>query len=50
MTTNRAYRYPRTPEQAIQELRRCSGVQFDDSVIDAFVQTYGDGSTTAIVA
>ena len=48
MTTNRAYRQPRTPEQAIQELRRCSGVQFDDTVIDAFVQTYGDGSTAPI--
>jgi putative two-component system response regulator len=50
MTTNRAYRHPRTSEQAIQELRRCSGVQFDDTVIDAFVQAYGDGSTAAIVA
>jgi HD-GYP domain-containing protein (c-di-GMP phosphodiesterase class II) len=48
MTTNRAYRYPRTPEQAIDELRRCSGVQFDNTVIDAFVQAYGDGSTAAI--
>jgi putative two-component system response regulator len=44
MTTNRAYRYPRSPEQAIQELRRCAGVQFDDSVIEAFLQAYGDGS------
>jgi HD-GYP domain-containing protein (c-di-GMP phosphodiesterase class II) len=44
MTTNRAYRHPRSPEQAIQELRRCAGVQFDDSVIEAFLQAYGDGS------
>ena len=50
MTTNRAYRHPRTPEEAIQELRRCSGVQFDNTIIDAFVQAYGDSSTTAIVA
>jgi response regulator RpfG family c-di-GMP phosphodiesterase len=44
MTTSRAYRHPRTPEQAIQELRRCAGVQFDDTVIEAFLQAYGDGS------
>ena len=44
MTTNRAYRHPRSPEQAIQELRRCAGVQFDDTVIEAFLQAYGDGS------
>jgi HD-GYP domain-containing protein (c-di-GMP phosphodiesterase class II) len=44
MTTNRAYRLPRSPEQAIQELRRCAGVQFDDAVIEAFLQAYGDGS------
>jgi len=44
MTTNRAYRHPRSPEQAIQELRRCAGVQFDHTVIAAFLQAYGDGS------
>ncbi len=44
MTTNRAYRQPRTPDQAIQELRRCAGVHFDGAVIDAFLQAYGDGS------
>jgi putative nucleotidyltransferase with HDIG domain len=48
MTTDRAYRNPRTPEQAIQELRRCSGVQFDDIVIDAFLRAYGDGSATPV--
>jgi putative two-component system response regulator len=42
MTTNRAYRQLRTPEQAIQELRRCSGAHFDAAVTDAFLRAYGD--------
>jgi response regulator RpfG family c-di-GMP phosphodiesterase len=49
MTTNRAYRHPRTSDQAIQELRRCSGVQFDESVIDAFLQAQGDGTATPLL-
>jgi response regulator RpfG family c-di-GMP phosphodiesterase len=44
MTTNRAYRHPRTPAEAIQELRRCVGVHFDGAVVDAFLRAYGDGS------
>lgn len=50
MTTNRAYRQPRTPDQATQELRRCSGVQFDGAVIDAFLQAYGESSATPLPA
>ena len=49
MTTNRAYRQPRTPAEAIQELRRCAGVQFDTAVIDAFLRAYGDGSAIPAV-
>lgn len=44
MTTNRAYRQPRTANEAIQELRRCAGVHFDGTVVDAFLRAYGDGS------
>jgi hypothetical protein len=32
MTTNRSYRRAMTPEQALAELRRCSGTQFDPVV------------------
>ncbi|HEX5963032.1 MAG TPA: HD domain-containing phosphohydrolase [Gemmatimonadales bacterium] len=44
MTTNRAYRLPRTPVQAIEELRRCSGIHFDRAVIEAFLRAHGNGS------
>ncbi len=43
MTTNRAYRQPRTGEQAIEELRRWAGVQFDGAVIEAFLRAHSDG-------
>jgi putative two-component system response regulator len=45
MTTNRAYRPPRPPAEAMRELRRCAGVHFDPEVVDAFIRTHGDGST-----
>jgi putative two-component system response regulator len=46
MTTDRAYRQPRTPDQAVDELRRHSGIQFDDNVIEAFLLAYSVGSAT----
>jgi diguanylate cyclase (GGDEF)-like protein len=36
MTTQRPYREPVTEGQAVQELRRCAGTQFDPMVVDAF--------------
>jgi HD-GYP domain-containing protein (c-di-GMP phosphodiesterase class II) len=40
MTAARPYRMtPLTPEQAIAELRKFAGIQFDPRVVDAFVQT-----------
>jgi putative two-component system response regulator len=44
MTTNRAYRLPRTPVQAVEELRRCSGIHFDRAVIEAFLRAHDNGS------
>jgi putative nucleotidyltransferase with HDIG domain len=36
MTDNRVYRKARTKEEAIEELRRCAGRQFDRDVVDVF--------------
>jgi putative two-component system response regulator len=45
MTTNRAYRLPRTPAEAVEELRRCSGLHFDPQVVEAFLTAHRDVST-----
>jgi HD-GYP domain-containing protein (c-di-GMP phosphodiesterase class II) len=37
MTSPRPYRPANTPGQAVAELRRCAGTQFDPDVIRAFV-------------
>jgi len=37
MTSKRAYSLPLSPEQAIDELRRCAGTQFDPMVAEAFI-------------
>jgi two-component system, cell cycle response regulator len=36
MTTDRPYRSAMTPDEAMAELRRCAGTQFDPAVVDAF--------------
>ncbi|MBO8128170.1 MAG: HD domain-containing protein [Peptococcaceae bacterium] len=38
ITTNRPYRKARTKKQAIEEIRRCSGTQFDPKVVEAFLK------------
>jgi putative nucleotidyltransferase with HDIG domain len=42
MTTSRAYRPSRTPDQAVQELQRCGGTQFDPEVVQAFLRAFPD--------
>src|SRR3954447_7124356 len=44
MTTDRAYRRPRSPADAVQELRRFTGVHFDGAVVEAFLAAYDDGN------
>jgi putative nucleotidyltransferase with HDIG domain len=39
LTTNRPYRTARTREQAIEELLRCAGAQFDSRILNAFLDS-----------
>ncbi len=41
MTTNRSYRQAMSPADALEELRRCAGTQFDPKVIEALVEIAG---------
>jgi len=38
--SDRPYRKGRTHEEAVEEIRRCSGSQFDPSVVEAFLRVY----------
>ncbi len=38
MTTDRPYRRARTKEEAIEEIKKCSGTQFDPKVVEAFLR------------
>jgi len=37
MTSKRSYKVNMSPEDAMEELRRCSGTQFDPEVVEAFI-------------
>jgi putative nucleotidyltransferase with HDIG domain len=38
LTSDRPYRPKKTREEAVKEIRRCSGTQFDPGVVDAFLR------------
>jgi putative two-component system response regulator len=42
MTTTRAYRTPRSPDDAMHELARFAGRQFDPAVVAAFLKAFPD--------
>jgi len=44
MTTNRSYRKGKSAEEAVQELKRCSGTQFDSVIVSAFLLAYEKGN------
>jgi two-component system, cell cycle response regulator len=44
MTAARPYSVPQPPEEALAELRRCSGTQFDPAVVDAFAAAWAERS------
>jgi putative nucleotidyltransferase with HDIG domain len=37
MTSSRLYRKPLSPEKAVDEIKKCSGTQFDAQVVEAFL-------------
>jgi len=43
MTSNRPYRKSKTVEEALFELKRCSGAQFDPVIVSAFLLAYEKG-------
>lgn len=46
MTSDRPYRAALRPEQALAELERCAGTQFDPDVVAVFVQAWREGLLT----
>jgi HD-GYP domain-containing protein (c-di-GMP phosphodiesterase class II) len=50
MTTERPYRRARSAPEAADELRRCSGTQFDPAVVETLLQILGDESSRSEVA
>jgi putative two-component system response regulator len=50
MTTNRAYRPSRTPVDAVAELQRCAGTQFDTDVVGAFLRAFPDPTALLLSA
>lgn len=49
MTSNRLYRDALSPEQAIREVQRCSGTQFDPDVVQAFLHVVGAAPAAEVV-
>ena len=48
ITTGRPYRGSRSPEEAVAELRRCTGWQFDPACVEAFAKGFPDFSQLPI--
>jgi HD-GYP domain-containing protein (c-di-GMP phosphodiesterase class II) len=38
MTTNRSYQNAKTPQEAMLELKRCAGTQFDPNLVKSFIE------------
>jgi len=47
MTAARPYSTPRTPHEALEELRRCAGAQFDPAVVVAFCEAWANARVPA---
>jgi len=49
MTSTRPYRPPRDVLDALEELERCAGSQFDPELVGAFALAWGEGELDALV-
>jgi putative nucleotidyltransferase with HDIG domain len=49
MTSIRPYRTPRQVHDAIEELERCAGSQFDPALVAVFTDAWGEGELVALV-
>ena len=49
MTSLRPYRTPRQGHDAIEELERCAGSQFDPELVAVFTDAWGEGELVALV-
>ena len=50
MTSDRAYRGRLTPQEAIAEIERCAGSQFDPKIVEVFARELGYGKPVTAVA
>jgi HD-GYP domain-containing protein (c-di-GMP phosphodiesterase class II) len=50
ITSDRPYRQARSVEEALAELRRCSGTQFDPACVEAFVAHVESHAREAVAA
>ena len=50
MTSDRAYRGRLTPHDAVEELQRCAGTQFDPQIVGVFARELGYAPFTAAAA
>jgi putative nucleotidyltransferase with HDIG domain len=48
--SDRPYRKGRSHEEAVEEIRRCSGSQFDPFIVEAFLRVYGNKTAETQVA